>query len=147
MNFRVFEIPTGSGETLVSVENATNVEQIWDVSDITNAKKIVNKASGAQFFRIHYNSSPYFNNEFVAFKNSASLSHLLLKNRQSRLIWFEKCDYLIVTTKDFTHKPKELPIITEPKNYQVEVADVKKIYNEFSSGGQDLTHLEILLPN
>ena len=40
MNFRVFEIPTGSGETFgFTVENATNVEQIWDVSDITNAKK------------------------------------------------------------------------------------------------------------
>ncbi len=73
MNFRVFEIPTGSGETFgFTVENATNVEQIWDVSDITNAKKIVNKASGAQFSFGYTTNSPYFNNEFVAFKNSAS---------------------------------------------------------------------------
>jgi hypothetical protein len=72
MNFRVFDIPTGSGETFgFTVENAKNIEQIWDVSDITNAKKIVNKASGMQFSFGYTTNSPYFNNEFVAFKNSA----------------------------------------------------------------------------
>lgn len=142
MNFRVFEIPTGSGETFgFTVENATNVEQIWDVSDITNAKKIVNKASGAQFSFGYTTNSPYFNNEFVAFKNSASFEPLFVEKVDNQdLSGLKNVDYLIVTTRDFTPQAERIAnYYRTQKNYQVEIADVKKIYNEFSSGGQDLT--------
>ena len=142
MNFRVFEIPTGSGETFgFTVENATNVEQIWDVSDITNAKKIVNKSSGAQFSFGYTTNSPYFNNEFVAFKNSASFEPLFVEKVDNQdLSGLRNVDYLIVTTRDFTPQAERIAnYYRTQKNYHVEVADVKKIYNEFSSGGQDLT--------
>ena len=142
MNFRVFEIPTGSGETFgFTVENATNVEQIWDVSDITNAKKIVNKSSGAQFSFGYTTNSPYFNNEFVAFKNSASFEPLFVEKVDNQdLSGLKNVDYLIVTTRDFTPQAERIAnYYRTQKNYHVEVADVKKIYNEFSSGGQDLT--------
>ena len=142
MNFRVFEIPTGSRETFgFTVENATNLEQIWDVSDITNAKKIVNKASGAQFSFGYTTNSPYFNNEFVAFKNSASFEPLFVEKVDNQdLSGLKNVDYLIVTTRDFTPQAERIAhYYRTQKNYHVEVADVKKIYNEFSSGGQDLT--------
>jgi hypothetical protein len=50
MNFRVFEIPEGNGLLYgFKIDNIGNLEQVWDVSDMTNAKKVVNKSSGGEF--------------------------------------------------------------------------------------------------
>jgi hypothetical protein len=57
-----------------ALTNASNMEQVWDVTDITNANRRVNKA-GAGFFNFGYIAADQnFNNEFVAFRADAAYS-------------------------------------------------------------------------
>ena len=142
MNFRVFDIIEGSGDTYgFTIDNSTNLEQVWDVSDVTNAKKITNKASGAQFSFGYNASSLYFNNEFVAFKNNAAYEPIFVEKIENQdLSSLQNIDYLVITTKDFLAQGERIAnYYRNNKNYRAEVVDVKKIYNEFSSGSQDIT--------
>lgn len=144
MNFRVFDIYEDSGEDYGFImDNVSGLEQIWNVSDNTNAKKVVNKSSGNQFSFGYIADSPYFNNEFVAFKNSAAYEPIFVEKTENQdLSALQNIDYLILTTQDFSQQAERIAnYYRNKKNYKVEVIDVRKVYNEFSSGGQDLTAL------
>lgn len=142
MNFRVFEILEGSGDAYgFTIDNTTTLEQVWDVSDITNAKKIINKASGSQFSFGYNANSLTFNNEFVAFKSSAAYEPSYVEKIDNQdLASLQNVDYLIITTKDFINQGERIAnYYRTNKNYHAEVVDVRKIYNEYSSGSQDIT--------
>ena len=142
MNFRVFEIDEGSGITYgFLMNNTNNPEQVWNVSDVTNAKKIVNKGSGNQFSFGYVADSNIFNNEFVAFKASAAYEPAFVERIENQdLSSLQNVDYLILTTKDFSSQAERIASYYRTnKNYHVEIVDVKKIYNEFSSGSKDIT--------
>ncbi len=142
MNFRVFEITEGNGELYgFKIDNTANLEQVWDVSDITNAKKVVNKSTGGQFSFGYIANSKIFNNEFVAFKSSAAFEPGFVEKIENQdLSSLQNVDYLIITTKEFTPQAERIAnYYKNAKNYHAEVVDVKKIYNEFSSGSKDIT--------
>lgn len=144
MNFRVFDIYEGTGDNYgFTLNNISELEQIWDVSDITNAKKVTNKSSGSEFSFGYLADSFVFNNEFVAFKASAAYEpNFVEKTENQDLSSLQNIDYLILTTKDFSSQAERIAnYYRTAKNYKAEVVDVRKIYNEFSSGGQDLTAL------
>jgi hypothetical protein len=73
MNFRDFSIDSGSNTNYgFSISNASNLEQIWDVTDITNANRRVNKAGAGSFNFAYTAADQNFNNEFVAFRADAA---------------------------------------------------------------------------
>lgn len=143
MNFRYYGITEGSGNLYgFSLANAESVEQIWDVSDVTTAKKKVNKAGNNATFNFGYSAkSPTFNNEFVAFNAaSAYVPTFIGKIENQDLASLQNVDYLIVTSSDMMPQAERLATFHRTKdNFNVQVVDVKKIYNEYSSGGQDVT--------
>lgn len=143
MNFRDFEIVTGSGDLYgFSVKNATELEQIWDVSDITNAKKLINKnAQNATFNFGYLANSPYFNNEFTAFKNAAAFEPSFVGRIENQdLSSLRDIDYLMITQPAYMSQAERLAAYHRTTNgYNVQVVDVNKIYNEFSSGSKDIT--------
>lgn len=143
MNFRDFSIHENSGNLYgFSVANASDVEQIWNVSDITNASRMVNKSGNNTNFNFGYKAdSEYFNNEFVAFQHSAAYTPLFVEKVENQdLHSLQNIDYLIITNNEMFSEAKRLAQYHEEKNnYRVAIVDVTKIYNEFSSGSQDIT--------
>ena len=143
MNFRDFEIREGSDELYgFSIANASGIEQVWDVSDITNPKKIVNKNSQNSLFNFGYiANSTYFNNEFTAFKSSAAFEpNFVSKIDNQDLKSLTNVDYLIITQPSYISQAQRLATYHQSKEgYNVQIVDVNKIYNEFSSGSKDIT--------
>ncbi len=143
MNFRDFSIAEGqNGLYGFSVSNAGEMEQIWDVSDITRAKRVTNKNAQPSTFNFGYlTNSPYFNNEFVAFKNSAAYTPAFVGRIDNQdLAALSGIDYLIVAQPSYFAQAQRLADYHKSKNnWNVAVVDVNKIYNEYSSGGKDIT--------
>lgn len=142
MNFRDFSIREGSGNLYgFSMSGASEVEQIWDVSDITNISGAVNKSSGANFTFGYKADSKYFNNEFVAFKHSAAYTPAFVGRIANQdLHSLQNIDYLVITKNEMVSEAKRLTRYHENKNgFRTAIVELEQIYNEFSSGSQDIT--------
>ncbi|MBB4805960.1 hypothetical protein HNP38_001232 [Chryseobacterium defluvii] len=143
MNFRDFSLVSGSNTDYgFSITNASGIEQVWDVTDITNANKRVNKATGNSFFNFGYTTSDQnFNNEFVAFRADAAFSPQFVERISNQdLSALQNVDYLIITVPEMMGQAQRLASYHQTKNnYNVQIVDANKIYNEFGSGSRDLT--------
>lgn len=143
MNFRSYNINENSGKTYgFSLRNSANAEQVWDVSDITNVAKKVNKSGSNATFNFGYLAdSEVFYNEFVAFKNSAAFNpEFVGKVENQDLSSLQNIDYLVITNKDMMGHAQRLADYHQSKEgFRTAVVDVTKIYNEYSSGSKDIT--------
>ncbi|SDQ67986.1 Peptidase family C25 [Chryseobacterium soldanellicola] len=143
MNFRDFSLESGTNTSYgFSIANPSGMEQVWDVTDITNANRRVNKATGGASFNFAYvTSDQNFNNEFVAFKASAAYSPQFVERiANQNLSALQNVDYLIITTPEMMGQAQRLANYHQTKNnYNVQIVDATKIYNEFGSGSRDLT--------
>ncbi|WP_294328965.1 type IX secretion system sortase PorU [uncultured Chryseobacterium sp.] len=142
MNFRDYSIVSGSNTDYgFSISNASGLEQVWDVTDITNANRRVNKA-GAGFFNFAYTASDQnFNNEFVAFRADAAFTPQFVgRIANQNLSAISNIDYLILTVPELMGQAQRLANYHQTKsNYKVEIVDVNKVYEEFGNGSKDLT--------
>ncbi|ASW72929.1 hypothetical protein IQ37_05325 [Chryseobacterium piperi] len=143
MNFRDFSLASGTNTAYgFSVANIAGMEQIWDVTDITNANRRVNKSTGGTTFNFGYiTADPNFNNEFVAFKADAAYSPQFVERMANQnLSALQNVDYLIITVPELMSQAQRLANYHQTKNnYNVQIVDANKIYNEFGSGSKDLT--------
>jgi hypothetical protein len=143
MNFRDFSLQSGTNTNYgFSISTTANMEQVWDVSDITNANRRVNKAGGTGVFSFGYNTSnPNFNNEFVAFRADAAFTpQFVEKINNQDLSALQNVDYLIIAPPEMMGQAQRLANYHQTKNnYNVQIVDPSKIYNEFGSGSRDLT--------
>ena len=141
MNFRSYGIAEDSGNTYTfNLADASSAEQVWQVSDITNVVKKVNKSGSTANFSFGYvANSNLFVNEFVAFKNSeAFLPAFVGKIDNQDLAGLQNIDYLMITVPEMMGQAQRLANYYQDK-YNVAVVDINKIYNEFSSGSRDIT--------
>ncbi|MDN5481170.1 MAG: type IX secretion system sortase PorU, partial [Chryseobacterium sp.] len=142
MSFRDFSLTSGSNTNYgFGISNATNLEQVWDVTDITNANRRVNKAGAGSFNFGYITSDPNFNNEFVAFRADAAYNPQFVERiANQNLSALQNVDYLIITVPEMMGQAQRLASYHQTKNnYTVEIVDATKIYNEFGSGSRDLT--------
>lgn len=143
MNFRDFSLASGNNTNYgFSLSNTSNLEQIWDVADITNATKRVNKSGNTSVFNFGYlTDNTSFNNEFVAFRADAAFSPTFVgKIANQNLQALANVDYLIITQPEMFQQAQRLASYHQTKNnYNVQIIDINKIYNEYSSGSQDVT--------
>ena len=141
MNFRSYGIAEGSGNTYTfNLSDAATAEQVWQVSDITNVVKKVNKSGNTSNFNFGYVAdSNLFVNEFVAFKNSEAFAPAFVgKIDNQDLASLQNIDYLMITVPEMMGQAQRLANYYQDK-YTVAVVDINKIYNEFSSGSKDIT--------
>ena len=143
MNFRSYGIAEESNNTYTfNLADASSVEQVWQVSDVTNVVKKVNKSGNSANFTFGYlANSNLFVNEFVAFKNSNAFEPAFVgKTDNQDLAGLQNIDYLMITVPEMMGHAQRLANYYRDKNqYSVEVVDINKIYNEFSSGSKDIT--------
>lgn len=137
-----------SGIVNYTVGNAAGISQIWDITDLYNISKIDNTNQATFSFKaalgeirkyIAIDPSDYLNplkdnQSKVANQN---LKGTLFKNTQNN---FQDIDYVIITPKSLTSQAEKLATFHRTySNLNVKVIALENIYQEFSSGKQDIS--------
>ncbi|KIQ18032.1 peptidase C25 [Flavobacterium sp. MEB061] len=137
-----------SGIVNYTIGNASGISQIWDVTDLYNVSKIENtnlatfsfKASlgeirkyiaidASDFYTPLKDSQPKIANQ--------NLKGTLFKNNQNA---FQDIDYVIITPKILISQAEKLANFHRTNsNLNVKVISLENIYQEFSSGKQDIS--------
>ncbi|WP_163392309.1 type IX secretion system sortase PorU [Flavobacterium limi] len=136
-----------SGIATYNISNASGISQIWDITDLYDVSKIENSNLNNLSFKaplgeirkyIAIDPADYYtplkeNQSKVANQN---LKGTLFKNVQNN---FQDIDYLIVTPKFLLSQAEKLANFHRSySNLTVKVVTLENIYQEFSSGKQDI---------
>ncbi len=122
-----------------SIQNASNIEQLWDVSDPLNARLIPNEANGNDFV-FKKNGGK---NEFIVLGSSdflipESVEENEVKNQNLHSL--KDINYVIVSPSYLMSEADRLASYhRDVSGYNAVVVDLNEIYNEFGSGSPDLT--------
>lgn len=121
-----------------TLSNAGQEVMIWNVTDPTNVSRVLTSASGSnQVFRIAQDTLQ----EFLAFNGSSYLPVRYVKKVANQdLHATEPTEMIIITHSLFLDQANRLADFHRAHDgLTVLVADITKVYNEFSSGAQDLS--------
>ncbi len=124
-----------------TLANAGSGITIWEVSMPYHAQKVNTTASGNNLnFRLPTNTL----REFIAFDGTSFLSaEFDAQIPNQNLHAAKNIEYLIVSHPDFLDQANRLANFhREHSNLNVLVATPQQIYNEFSSGAQDITAIK-----
>ncbi|WP_417236444.1 type IX secretion system sortase PorU [Bizionia paragorgiae] len=137
---------TGIGEYTLS--NASNVREIWEVTDNNNVRTKSNTGNSSVSFKSALGTI----REFVAFSNTGFYTPLLAanstvqnQNLKGRIFKnaqgdFEDIDYLIVVPNANYNQAERLAQINRVRNnLNVKVVSLEMIYSEFSTGNNDIS--------
>jgi hypothetical protein len=135
----------GIGE--YSIANATQITEVWDVTDRFNVSNYVN-TSGANFdFKVNLGATKKYiavnlSNVYTPLKETSStvqnqnLKGTIFQNSQGA---FQDIDYLIITPENLISQANRLATFHRNNSgMTVKVVSVESIYQEFSSGKQDI---------
>jgi hypothetical protein len=131
------------------IENASNISQVWKIDDLTNVSAFENTDSSSLFSVVTNHNS---DSKFVAISpddyftprilqsdrvlNNQNLKSSIFTDIQGN---FADVDYIIVTRQDYiSHANRLADIRRNTDNLNVKVVDLQSIYNEFSTGKQDI---------
>lgn len=115
---------------------------LWDISSAQNIKKQQVNINGsvAEFYRT---LQPNEKAEYIAFNNQ-SFAPVILAGKiiNQNLHALPQCDYIIITHPDFLAQAERLAAFhRDHDSLKTVVATTDQIYNEFSSGAQDVAAL------
>ena len=142
------DVPVDGSVVQYQFTNSTSLSQVWDVTDVYSISKIENDANSNFSFSFVSDESK----TFVAFDESnvltpqLSASNVVLNQNLKGNIFldesgeFEDVDYLIITNSEFISAAADLAAFREANDgFTVKVVELNSIYNEFSSGRQDIS--------
>ena len=137
----------GVGKYVIS--NSNSLDEVWDISDISNITFKENSNSDTNF---NVKSNLGFASKYIAFSRSDLLlpvanSSVVVTNQNLKNNIFisnnndvEAIDYLIVTSEEMLSQANRLAEINRNvNNLNVKVVDLKTIYNEFNSSNPDIS--------
>ncbi len=146
--FRNKDLAFESGVGTYQIANASNIEEVWDVTDRFNVRGITNSDSSpvmsfktqlgeVRLFQVvDYNDTFQPKRDGSASVANQNLKGTILQNEQGA---FEALDYLIVTRADMLNQAERLAQINRDQNgLRVKVVTIDQVYHEFSSGNQDV---------
>ncbi len=145
MLFRSTESLGAGNRTAFNLSNANATTEIWDITRGIEVFKINGSLSGSQyqfvlatdslreFVAVNVNSSNFEIPSFVGTINNQNLHGL------------SQTDMFIITPSFMLSAADRLADFHRAEGMSVAVVDIQKIYNEFSSGQQDLTAIRDFL--
>lgn len=135
--FRDIQTVANNRITKFSINNINSNVQIWDITNPFEAKNINYIIQGNQaIFTINTDSLK----EFAVFENISKKPIPLGEVPNQNLHALPQQDYIIITRKKLLPYAEELAQLHRMKeNLQVVVVDIEQIFNEFSSGTNDIT--------
>ncbi len=139
-NFRNFNTFNATNTFKFIIENKENIREIWDVTEFINPKKIENIGSGTNFEFVMQGGTQ---KEYVLVNNSDFYTPTKLQNsivENQNLHALQDIDYLIIAPTELFYQAERLADFHQNNSgFTTYIVDPQTIYNEFSSGSQDLT--------
>lgn len=139
---------TTTGIIEYQVSNANKIRQVWDVTDIYNVSKFENTTQNINFsfksnlgeirkyVAIDDNDYYFPSKEAKSKVANQNLKGTIFNDKQGN---FKDIDYLIITPKNLSTQAEKLANFHRNySNLNVKVVDLESIYQEFSSGKQDI---------
>lgn len=132
---------TNVGTASFKINNAQNLSQVWNVTDVYNPTYISNAANT---FEVKFQMGTL--EEFVAVDVNDYLTPVIIPNSKvanqdlkGTIFKDGNVDYLIITNNNLLAAAQRLAVLHKAKNnLNVKVIPLDVIYNEFSSGQQDV---------
>jgi hypothetical protein len=126
-------------------DTASSIAYVWDITDIFNVQQMKLNSNGVE---VNFNIQTDSLKEFIAFTENLALSPGLsgkIANQDLHAIGLdengnvEKTDMIIITHPSFLNQAEELAAFHEEKDsLTVVVVTTDQVFNEFSSGVQDV---------
>lgn len=138
MNFRNIG-STGIGNiSEFRISNANSSVKVWDVTDPLNISNSNGSLSGSEFV---FETPTETLHEFIAFDGSAFHGvEFVEKTANQDLHGTDTPEMVIITHPDFISESNDVADHHRTRdNMKVEVFTTEQVYNEFSSGAQDIT--------
>jgi hypothetical protein len=144
-----------SGIAQYAITNASQISEIWDVTDIFNVTNFQNSENQANLTftsslgtlknYVAVTPSDYFEpkRESATTISNQNIKGTIFLNNQGQ---FQDVDYIIVAPNNMISEAERLAEIDRNQyNLNVKVVGLNEIYNEFSSGNQDVGAIRNLI--
>lgn len=137
LTFRDVQSVGAGHKARFTLQNASAQLQVWDVTDPWNAIRMAGTLQGGSYV---FNSDAGQLREFVAFDGSSyGTPSVVGKVSNQNIVGAPDADYLIVAHAPFLEEANRLAEWhRNQNNYRVQVVTPAQVYNEFSSGSQDI---------
>ncbi len=145
---------TNIGVGQYNLTNASTISQVWDVTDIYNVSKYSN-TTGANFsFKVNLGTARKYvavdlndvftpSKESIAFVVNQNIKGTIFKDAAGN---FQDIDYLIFTPQFLENQAETLANFHRNNSgMSVRVITLEKLYQEFSSGKQDIAAIRNLI--
>lgn len=145
--FQYNDADLNTGVIQYQLSSAARITQVWDITDIYNVQKVENNGADAFSFKAYMGEDRNYiavdaSDFYSPLKDSRTrvanqnLKGSILKNAQGS---FQDLDYLIVTPAFLSSQAERLANFHRTNsNLNVKVVNLENIYEEFSSGKQDI---------
>jgi len=147
--FQDLSIPSSANIVQYVIDNASNISQVWKVNSLTEVSSYQNTGAEPTFTLttehsadakyIAIDPSDYRTPRFMGSDRvvqNQDLKGTIFLNQQGV---FEDVDYIIITRADYlTHANRLADFRRTNSGLNVKVVDIQDIYDEFSTGKQDI---------
>ncbi|WP_298903115.1 type IX secretion system sortase PorU [uncultured Psychroserpens sp.] len=146
--FKNNEVALNPGIAQYTLDNASNVQEVWDITDKYNVQAIINAdqsqnlifkdVAGSNKRYVTLTNLDYFDplRDANTTVNNQNIKGTIFQNAQGE---FQDIDYIIVARGGYVTQAERLAQINrEQYNLNVKVVELEAIFNEFSSGNQDI---------
>jgi len=153
--FKNNEVALNPGVVQYTFENATNVQEIWDITDKYNVKAVLNTdqnsnivfkdVAGSVKRYTSVTSADYYtpSRDSNSSVNNQDIKGTVFLNAQGE---FQDIDYIIIANNNYVSQAERLAQINRDQyNLNVKVLTLNEIYHEFSSGKQDISAIRNLV--